>query len=1636
MRNLTLTLVSLLFGAMPVLAQCNLQIDTVSIEHPYCPDTPTGWIFLAGSGGTPPYDFQWDNGFFGPEQNGLQAGTYQVTLVDGEGCTAEETIELLAGLTADAGPDRKVFCEPGVEIGSLLSDPARIWITDDLAPIEFVDGNEVPLDFELTNGYVGSNPPTPPSPNNPDVLQLVLGGVQAQAGDQVCLPLTIENFVNILGTSFTLNYNPDFLQFSSIADINSGWSAFSIDDNMGLPEPFSSLPQGFISVNWFPEDLAPVTLADGDTLFQVCFTVLASPPELAFQWVGPNGFTDETPATTVSESGIYTLRVTDERLPDCWAEDQVQVNFVDSLKVTLGDTIQYCEDLEYLLTPGVEGGIGGKDYIWSNGSTSSFQEITPTPGAVYGVTVTDDSGCVGLDSVVLFPAEALEATSPSTLEFCENDPFIFGATATGGVPPYTFSWDPGGTDSTIVIAQSGSYHLTVTDSNGCVASTTTEAIALPAANVALPFILERCPGDITTLTPEVTGGTPPFIYDWNIGATTPSVTVSPSQSTIYTVSVTNETDGCVGVGQTLIDVSGIDTDFSVSDCNDNGTPADLSDDTFTFTLTVSGGSSGSWIAGIGGEAESGLYDTEYVFGPYLVAEGDIQVVVNDISNTDCTASFLVVAPECTPPPCIFEFVTANILDCNDNDTPNQPDDDYYDIEFVVSNSTSAGETYLLELESGAYQGTYGSPLLLEEVSLPIGVYDVLITDDADPECQASSLVTITGCGIDCNTEDWIVNFTTLDATCFGTASGCVSVEVSGGTPPYVFNWNFGATTSEVCNMPAGVYIVWITDANGCTVEEMVLINEPPPLQAVIEEEQAPSCGSSSDGILSVFVTGGTPPYTYNWPDGSGTSPWIGLPSGNYTVTVTDANDCSIIVSYTLEPGLNADAGPEQELDCATTVVVLEGSASIAGPDISYAWTTPDGNILSGANTLNPLVDAPGTYILIVTDNSQPDCFSEDLVIVTEDLYEPTLIADLISCDSANLLYAPALPGGNPIWTYPDGSTVSGQNPTGTTQSGMHLLSLTNTENGCIYEDSVLVELDPQTCTTLKGRLVLDTLTDCIPMPEEPGINGWLIAINNGNELYYAVSQADGSYEQEVPAGSYEVYPLVPASYWLECQDSYMVDLSVPGSMSTLDIPMQEQEACPELTVDFSMPLLRACWTRTLHIQYCNEGTATATDAYVEVTLDELFDFQSATLPVAGQDGQTFTFNLGEVPANACGYLAVNFVVSCDAVLGQSLCAQAKIYPNDPCAPPDPLWNGASLAVQSSCVDEEVRFTVQNIGSGNMEAPAACIVIEDGVMLLTAPDSLELEVGEAFEYSFPANGSTYRLEVEQVPLHPGNSQPVSVVEGCGENDEGSFSTGFVNQFELGDTDEFIDIECREVVASYDPNDKHGFPRGYGEEHLIEPGTALEYLVNFQNTGNDTAFLVVIRDTISEHLDITTLRPGASSHAYTWDIDGDNVLVFTYENILLPDSTTNLEGSQGFVEYKIEQRNGLPLGTVIENRAAIYFDINDPIITNTTVHKLGIDFVEIISVALDLTLGGAKVRIAPNPAQEYAWLTLEGWPAGARTLELFNSQGQTVLTQAFSGDQLQLKRAALQSGLYFFRIRTVEGHQASGRLIWGQ
>lgn len=145
-------------------------------------------------------------------------------------------------------------------------------------------------------------------------------------------------------------------------------------------------------------------------------------------------------------------------------------------------------------------------------------------------------------------------------------------------------------------------------------------------------------------------------------------------------------------------------------------------------------------------------------------------------------------------------------------------------------------------------------------------------------------------------------------------------------------------------------------------------------------------------------------------------------------------------------------------------------------------------------------------------------------------------------------------------------------------------------------------------------------------------------------------------------------------------------------------------------------------------------------------------------------------------------------------------------------------------------------------------------------------------------------------------------------------------------------------CVASTAAYDPNDKRVNPEGEGAEHFIPNDTTLSYLIRFQNTGTDTAFNVYIIDTLSEYLDINTLRPGASSHSYDWEIYGDGILRFTFNDILLPDSNVNEALSHGFVAFEIQPRAQLLPGTVIENTVGIIFDYNAPIITNTVFNTI--------------------------------------------------------------------------------------------------
>lgn len=236
-------------------------------------------------------------------------------------------------------------------------------------------------------------------------------------------------------------------------------------------------------------------------------------------------------------------------------------------------------------------------------------------------------------------------------------------------------------------------------------------------------------------------------------------------------------------------------------------------------------------------------------------------------------------------------------------------------------------------------------------------------------------------------------------------------------------------------------------------------------------------------------------------------------------------------------------------------------------------------------------------------------------------------------------------------------------------------------------------------------------------------------------------------------------------------------------------------------------------------------------------------------------------------------------------------------------------------------------------------------------------------------------------------------------------------------------------CREFRGPYDPNDKSAWPEGVGEEHIIAPETRILYHIRFQNTGNDTAFLVVLRDTLSLQLDVRTLQPGASSHPYRLIVSDEGELQFRFENISLPDSSANFEESQGFVQFSIVPRQDAPLGTQIFNSAGIYFDFNPPIITNTVHHTLGR-----LSTAIQPVLPmQPEVTAAPNPALHEVLFSWKKHESQAFILDIWDASGRFVHRTEGHGDSFLWNRNRIPAGMYWYRLQLENAGMARGRLV---
>ncbi|MCB0711565.1 MAG: T9SS type A sorting domain-containing protein [Ignavibacteriae bacterium] len=235
----------------------------------------------------------------------------------------------------------------------------------------------------------------------------------------------------------------------------------------------------------------------------------------------------------------------------------------------------------------------------------------------------------------------------------------------------------------------------------------------------------------------------------------------------------------------------------------------------------------------------------------------------------------------------------------------------------------------------------------------------------------------------------------------------------------------------------------------------------------------------------------------------------------------------------------------------------------------------------------------------------------------------------------------------------------------------------------------------------------------------------------------------------------------------------------------------------------------------------------------------------------------------------------------------------------------------------------------------------------------------------------------------------------------------------------------DSTCTLVLAAFDPNDIQVLPHNalgeLGEETLYPEDTVLTYIVRFQNTGNDTAFKVVVVDTISHYtLDVPSIELGVASHPYTFAISGQGVLTWTFDNIMLPDSGTNQSASNGYFKYRVHLKRGLSPRTEISNRASIYFDYNDPVLTNQVVSVTGGT-----SSVDEEELASSILRVYPNPARELSMISLQLLERSNLQIRLVDAKG-SILQTLVEGElgvgehHIKLETGDLSSGLYFITL----------------
>ncbi|QHT66761.1 6-bladed beta-propeller [Rhodocytophaga rosea] len=478
---------------------------------------------------------------------------------------------------------------------------------------------------------------------------------------------------------------------------------------------------------------------------------------------------------------------------------------------------------------------------------------------------------------------------------------------------------------------------------------------------------------------------------------------------------------------------------------------------------------------------------------------------------------------------------------------------------------------------------------------------------------------------------------------------------------------------------------------------------------------------------------------------------------------------------------------------------------------------------------------------------------------------------------------------------------------------------------------------------IQGTIYEDTNQNCVPDSSERRVAGAAVIAQPGS--YYGLTDSLGNYSIQVGKGSYIVSQILPVDSFIKqtCppdNEPYGVTFKDYSDTIRGNDFSRELTFLTLLSTSVSSDRRRRCATSNTTISYQNSGNAIANDVRVHLQLPEHVVLVSANMPFAVDQNKNYVFSIGDLSPQARGKISIVDSVVCNNpnIRGLTQCTKVWITPANN-KTPSPDWDKSDITLKARCTDNGfVKLSIHNTGTGHMADSSSFRIYLDAQQVFQ--HRYKLNAGDSLSLQVPANGQTLRLEADQRPYHPTKTQTNISIEACGVTSAGKVSTGFVAQLPQDDEELEVAIECLPIIDSYDPNDKLVLPQGVTENHYTPTNTALDYTIRFQNTGTDYAYKVVVVDTLSEHLDMSTFQIGTASHAYKLNITGKGrpILTWTFDNINLPDSTRDQLGSNGFIKFSIKPLATIAEKTVIENFADIFFDFNEPVRTNTVFNSI--------------------------------------------------------------------------------------------------